>query len=217
MKSNKAVIIFIALSFIGGLLAGYGIWGTKETKEQDVGQLLKKALEGVELMQEKNRDLTAELERSKSDKKSVEGLMEETQDIKGQLQAARDELKESENKVAELNAKLAEAKQRVTAEGERKEADSTMSELEKENQALREQLKTAQEQNTTMESHLTRLRAELSETEVQVKAGEELKTLSADLQSRVTALEAENARMKSILEKIDAITKGSEEPAKVAE
>lgn len=220
MKSNKALIVFMAVSLIGGLLAGYGIWGTKEKKGMDVGQLLRKALKGVEIMEKKNRDLTAQLEESKANRTAAEALTKENQTLKSQLLKARDDRKELENRAIELNAKLAEAEKRGAPEGERKASDGTlanMAELEKENKDLREQLQQARQRNTTMESHLMQVRDALSDTEEQVKAGEELKTLSADLQTKVTALEAENARLKAILEKIDAITKGNEEPAKTAE
>lgn len=219
MKINKGLLTVIAVSVVGGVLAGYGIWGTKEKKEMNVGQLLEEALKGVELMEKNNRDLTEAIEKSKADVQAAEGRIRENQDLKTQLQKARDDMKEWENRVTELNATLAEAEKRATVAEERKAADSDraarISELEKETQVLSEQLRTVGEKNTILEGNLSQVRAELSDTKERVKAGEELKTLSADLQSKVTALEAENTRLRSILEKIDQITKEKEANGKV--
>ncbi len=221
MKINKIFIAIIVLALIAGLVAGYSIWGMKKKESMDVKQLLKSAIKQVEIIEKKNRDLNAELQKSITESKSTAGLMKENNELKGQLLKAEEDRKELENKISEIEAKLSEAEKQTKAEMELKAADSNLktkiSELEKENQGLKEQLQNAQEDYKNMESLLNQVRNKLSETQAKVEAGEELKTLSADLQSRVTILQEDNERLKSILEKIGEISKGTEGTSTVEE
>ena len=186
MKATRSSAVVIVITLLVGLIAGYAIWGKKEEKKLDVRQLLNKAMQEVDLIENKNKDLTSQLENMKDISKEMEKLSKENQDIQQQLQKAQQDN-------VQAGSLLTQAK---------KETET----LSEKNRDIQQQLQKVQQDNIQLENLLTQVNVELSAVKEKVYERESLQSLSEDMKIRVSELEKENQELGNILLKIRSLT-----------
>lgn len=171
MEKNRRTIVagitvIIFFSFLGAC--------SKGDKGSDVKQLLTKAIEGVEKLEQENRDLRSDAERQKKD-----GTAAENRKLKEELSKLQKENEQLKKETAASKESSAEAESQVQAgEGQR---DARIAALEQENK--------------TLQDEVSKLKGLLSFSNLQL---EERK----DQQERITELEKKNQELSDLLDKI---------------
>jgi len=186
MKATRSSAIVIVITLLIGLIAGYAIWGKKEEKKLDVRQLLNKAMQEVDLIENKNKDLTSQLENMKDISNEMEKLSKENQDIQLQLKKAQQDNVQAESLLTQA----------------KKEAET----LSEKNRDIQQQLQKVQQDNIQLENLLTQVNVELSAVKGKVHERESLQSLSEDMKIRVSELEKENQELGNILLRIRSLT-----------
>ncbi len=140
MKFNRTVMIAIAVTFLVGVIAGFGIWGVKKEEKIDVKQLLTTAAEEIGNIEKENKELRGELKATIEDRGAVARLNQENQALQGQLLKAEQYSRQLKDESASIRAALAEAESKAqTTDNLKAMAENLQKrvfELEQENQDL---------------------------------------------------------------------------------
>ncbi len=123
--------------------------------------------------------------------------------VKQLLHKAIQEIDVIEKENQELKVELEQLKELSKETHPSVDLKPRVSILEKENQTLKDQIEKVRQNKKKLENRRTQLETDLSKAKEEAKAEEELKT-------RLLQLEAENKELKSVIEKINTITKSEE-------
>jgi len=142
---NKSWGIVIIISLVLGLTAGYMIWGKRVEDKLDIKQLLNRAIQEVEIIENKYEDLNSKLKSIKDSTKEAERLSKENIVIREELEKAHQDNVLSQNLLTQVQAELSNVKEKIQMhEGLQslsEDLKTRISALEKENQDLRDILK----------------------------------------------------------------------------
>lgn len=138
---NKSWVIVIIVALASGLIAGYMIWGKNKDDKLDVKQLLNRAIQEVEIIENKNIDLKNKLKDIKHSSVEAERLSRENISIQEQLRKAQLDNVQLKNLLTQVQDELSKVKEKIQIH----EGLQTLSEdlktrnsgLEKENEDLR--------------------------------------------------------------------------------
>lgn len=122
-------------------------------------------------------------------------------DIKQLMHTLGEEVGRVEQKNQDLVASIEASKEEIQAS----EA------IRKENQELKGQLQDALQAKTGLESSLAALRAKETDAKQQAAVEQELRTALENTKGRITALEKENRKLKSVIDNISEITQRKQE------
>jgi predicted RNase H-like nuclease (RuvC/YqgF family) len=132
MEKNYTAIIAGIVAFIIGLLIGTGITGDGNKKDNEVKTLLNQALQGIDQMEQENRNLRADLENVKKGKTA-----RENKSLKENISKIKDENEKLKQQVSKLEGHVAHTKLQLEA---RDDQSSRIAELKKENMRISELL-----------------------------------------------------------------------------
>ncbi|HDZ61660.1 MAG TPA: hypothetical protein ENH40_00750 [Nitrospirae bacterium] len=145
MKFDRTVLIVIAVTFLVGVIAGFGLWGIKKEEKIDVKQLLTTVVEEIGKIEQENKELRGELEATIDDRETVAVLKQENRVLQGQLMKAEQYSQQLQDETAGIRAALAEAESKAqTADNFQAMAENLQKrvfELEQENQNLNKAIK----------------------------------------------------------------------------
>jgi len=139
---SKSWFIVIAISLTIGLIAGYMLWGRNVEDKLDAKQLLNRAIQEVEIIESRNKDLENQLKNIQDRSKEAERLSKDNIVIQEQLKKARQDNVQLENLVTQVQNELSNVKEKIQIqEGLKTLSDdlkTRIAGLEKENEDLRE-------------------------------------------------------------------------------
>lgn len=139
---SKSWFIIIAISLTIGLIAGYMLWGRNVEDKLDAKQLLNRAIQEVEIIESRNKDLENQLKNIQDRSKEAERLSKDNIVIQEQLKKARQDNVQLENLVTQVQNELSNVKEKIQIqEGLKTLSDdlkTRIAGLEKENEDLRE-------------------------------------------------------------------------------
>ncbi len=141
MIFDRTVMIIVAVTFVIGLIAGFGLWGIKKEKKIEVKQLLNTVIQEIDTIEKENETLKAQIKKIKTGGDTVASLSKENQELKEQLQKAGQYNQQLKDETALIRVGLAEAEKRAQkAENLEVMKDSLQQrvlELEEENHGLK--------------------------------------------------------------------------------
>lgn len=180
MKTTKIVIGLVAIGFLGGLLGGYTLWKPKAGADADLRQLLARAGDAADRIERRSEELASQVESLKGNAREAETLKAENQALKGQL----------DNTVSLLKGRI--------------------SGLDNDVRELQGRLKQQAQEIVQKENRNARLKEELSAARQEAQQWKDLKAANDELRDRISALEAENAGLRSVIDNISALTRKKE-------
>jgi cell division protein FtsB len=135
MENSRTILVIAIITFVVGLIIGYGVFGDKKEEKADVKQVLTGAIQDIEAMEEENKDLKADLEKARRDKVARENrqLKEQIAKTQKENEGLQAEVSKLSGQVAHTGLQLEATEElRSTVESQKKRIAG----LEKENQDL---------------------------------------------------------------------------------
>ncbi|MGD9078660.1 MAG: hypothetical protein PVG96_04940 [Desulfobacterales bacterium] len=186
----SAGALLVLLLFVGGVLAGYYVWGLKDDETVDYKRLLKDTVKYIASLEQKNSELEKQIGAGDTSLRSTE-----------------DEKPSEEVKPAGEDANL---QQKIKSLEEEKAAlqvaMSSDKDLTAENQSLTEQIRTLTAEKADLEQKITELQSDTSQDQNFVEARQQLENqIQACLESKAD-LEKENTELQSLKSNNEVLT-----------
>jgi competence protein ComGC len=138
MENKRMLIVTMVVTFIIGLIIGYGITGKKEYKKSDVKQLLKLAVKQVESLEKEHKNLKKNLASMNRDK-----VIKENASITALLKKTRKDNESLQAEMSRLKGQIAHTELQLESKEEFKKVidnqRTRITELEKEKEVIKNQ------------------------------------------------------------------------------
>ena len=138
---SKSWFIVIVTSLTAGLITGYMLWGKNAEDKLDAKQLLNRAIQEVEIIESRNKDLENQLKNIQDNSKEAERLSKENISMQTRLKKTEQDNTQLRNLLAQVQDELSKAKENIHVQEELRtisnDLKARISGLEKENGDLR--------------------------------------------------------------------------------
>lgn len=135
MDNNRTILIIAIVTFVIGLIIGYGMTGDGKEGKADVKEVLAGVIQDIEAMEQENKDLRADLEKVKRAKAT-----RENKELKEKIAGMQKENEGLQAELSKLSGKVAHGELQIEAKEELKAViesqNERIAELEKENKDL---------------------------------------------------------------------------------
>ncbi len=205
---NKLIIGVIA-SLIIGILIGMGVKGDSKAKNQKINQELQSTVQELENLKGENKELKAVIARSEKNIEADKKRSEELVSLKAQLNKAQLDKSDLQGIISQLQSQKPKDESDITAlKAMNKKLENTLSSLEKEKQDLIAKLKSTQDEIMKSANVITKLQSDVATFRDQLMKKKESLNVSEEVTQRITDLENENQKLKSIVDNINTMLQG---------
>ena len=193
MKAKSKIsagALLVLLLFVGGVVAGYYIWGLKDDETVDYKRLLKNTVKYIASLEQKNSELEKQIGAGDTSLKSTEDE-KPSEEVKpaGEDGNLQQKIKSLEEENATLQVAMSSDK-----------------DLTAENQSLTEQIRTLTAEKADLEQKITELQSDTGQNQNFVETKQELENqIQACLESKAD-LEKENTELQSLKSNNEALT-----------
>lgn len=221
---NKIILSAVLVTFLGGLLLGYGIWGRKQVEEKtDVKTLLTEAIKRVEDIRRENRNFQKEVAAAQVAIQEAKLAETRTAQLEVNINALKEENADLQSTVDQLQYEISALQSVASESGEGSGAGSDqkmqITDLREKNAELAAQLEQAKKAEQDLQAEVSRLETELAksparETGEAATSGEtseggraasfdELESVNQGLAKEIEKLREENQGLKSSVAQLE--------------